>query len=102
MESMFEGFSVYFLKDLAQKVNRGMTENALKCKFNGGNYTFGYIIDENKHFQIDPINAPIVADIFVRYAKGEKVSDIVKIVARQGFQNAKRQRAVQQFHYALT
>ena len=41
MESMFEGFSVYFLKDLAQKVNRGMTENAIKCKFNGGNYTFG-------------------------------------------------------------
>ena len=29
MESIFEGFSVYYLKDLSMKVSRGMTENAL-------------------------------------------------------------------------
>ena len=29
MESMFEGWSAYFVKDLAQKVNRGMTQNLL-------------------------------------------------------------------------
>lgn len=36
MESIFEGFSVYYIKDLSMKVSRGMTENALKCKYNGG------------------------------------------------------------------
>ena len=41
MESIFEGFSVYYLKDLSMKVSRGMTENALKGKFNGGSVTFG-------------------------------------------------------------
>jgi site-specific DNA recombinase len=59
MESIFEGFSVYYIKDLSAKVSRGMTENALKCKYNGGARTFGYIIDEDKHFQPDPVNALI-------------------------------------------
>lgn len=41
MESVLEGYAEYFSADLAEKVNRGMTENALKCKFNGGNPTDG-------------------------------------------------------------
>ena len=66
MESIFEGFSVYYIKDLSMKVSRGMTENVLNGKFNGGALTFGYRIDENKHFQPDPEKAPIVQDIFIR------------------------------------
>ena len=81
MESIFEGFSVYYIKDLSLKVSRGMTENALKSKFNGGNPTFGYIIDENKHFQPDTKNALIVADIFMRYAGGESMKSIVSTLA---------------------
>ena len=86
MESIFEGFSVYYIKDLAQKINRGMTENALKCKFNGGNITFGYKIVE-QYFQKHPETAPIVADIFTRYASGEKTKSIcenVKIPNKKG------------------
>jgi len=45
MESVFEGISVYYIKDLAQKTSRGMTENAIKGKFNGGTLTFGYTIE---------------------------------------------------------
>ena len=41
MESIFEGFSAYYIKDLSMKVSRGMTENTLKGKYNGGNPTFG-------------------------------------------------------------
>ena len=78
MESIFEGFSVYYLKDLSVKVSRGMTENALKGKFNGGNPTFGYTIDAEKRFQIDPATAPIVAEIFTRYSDGEPVKSIVE------------------------
>ena len=84
MESIFEGFSVYYLKDLAMKVNRGMTENALKCKFNGGTPTFGYIIDENRHFQPDPVNALIVADVFRRFAGGESAKSILATLKEQG------------------
>ena len=56
MESIFEGFSVYYIKDLSLKVSRGMTENVLNKKFNGGVITYGYRIDENRHFS--PIQTP--------------------------------------------
>ena len=46
LESVLEGFAECFSLDLAEKVNRGLTENALKCKFNGGNPTIGYVIDQ--------------------------------------------------------
>ena len=77
MESVFEGISVYYIKDLAQKTSRGMTENAIKGKFNGGTLTFGYMIDENHHFQLDPVNAPIVLDVFTRYSEGETIRSIL-------------------------
>ena len=77
MESVFEGISVYYIKDLAQKTSRGMTENAIKGKFNGGTLTFGYTIDENHHFQLDPVNAPIVLDVFTRYSEGETIRSII-------------------------
>ena len=77
MESIFEGFSAYYIKDLSMKVSRGMTENTLKGKFNGGSLTFGYIIDDNKNFQPDPTKALIVADIFRRYASGETIKSIL-------------------------
>ena len=77
MESVFEGISVYYIKDLAQKTSREMTENAIKGKFNGGTLTFGYTIDENHHFQLDPVNAPIVLDVFTRYSEGETIRSIL-------------------------
>jgi DNA invertase Pin-like site-specific DNA recombinase len=84
MESIFEGFSVYYLKDLSVKVSRGMTENTLKSKFNGGSLTFGYTIDADKHFQIDSLTAPIVADVFTRYADGETVKSIIETLRNSG------------------
>ena len=87
MESIFEGFSVYYIKDLSMKVSRGMTENVLNGKFNGGSLTFGYRIDENKHFQPDPIQAPIVQDIFIRYAGGEGAKSILNSLIAQGVTN---------------
>ena len=68
----------YYSADLAEKVSRGMTENALKCRFNGGNIPFGYMIDEEQHYQPDPEKAPLVIEMFRRYAGGESITDIVE------------------------
>ena len=35
LESLLEGMAEYYSVELAEKVTRGMMENALKCKFNG-------------------------------------------------------------------
>ena len=42
LESVLEGMAEYYSADLSEKVIRGLTENAMKCKFNGGPITFGF------------------------------------------------------------
>ncbi|MGN1136798.1 MAG: recombinase family protein [Oscillospiraceae bacterium] len=91
MESIFEGFSEYYVKDLELKTSRGMTENAIKGKFNGGSVTFGYIIGEDKQFRTDPVNASIVTDIFTRYADGEPIRSIVDDLNSKGIKNKGRE-----------
>ena len=54
-----------------------MTDNALKCKFNGGTMPIGYVIDAEQHFQIDPLTAPFVLEAFKRYDGGETISSIM-------------------------
>ena len=67
-----------------------MTENALKCRFNGGNgMPYGYTVDEEKHFQIDPLKAPVVAEIFERYAHGESIAEIVHSLNARGLKTQK-------------
>lgn len=87
LESMLEGYAEYYSAELSQKVSRGMTENVLNCKFNGGALTFGYIIDNDRHFQPDAETSPIVKDIFERYANGENTKSILNSLLIQGFKN---------------
>ena len=36
LESVLEGMSEYYSRNLSREVKKGMRDNALKCKFNGG------------------------------------------------------------------
>ena len=76
LESVLEGIAEYYSAELSEKVVRGLTENALKCKYNGGTLPIGYTVDENQFFQIDPVAAPAVLDAFKKYAKGATMQEI--------------------------
>ena len=76
LESMLEGMAEYYSAELSEKVIRGHTENALKCKYNGGTPTFGYLINKSKHYETDPHTAPVVLEIFQRYDRGETMKQI--------------------------
>lgn len=89
LESVLEGMAEYYSADLAEKVTRGMTENALKCRFNGGTIPYGFCIDDEQHYQIDPVQAPLVLEMFRRYAGGETMSDIVEDLNARGIRTAK-------------
>lgn len=54
LESVLEGFAEYYSADLAEKVTRGLTENALKGKCNGGTRPVGYVVDENSTSRSTP------------------------------------------------
>lgn len=87
MEAIFEGFSEYYVKELSVKTVRGMSENLIQNKSNGGSPTWGYIIDENKHFTIDPINAPIVKEIFENYSEGKTIREILDMLNAKNVTN---------------
>ena len=61
-----------------------MTENALKCKFNGGSMPIGYVIDEKQHFQIDPLTAPFVLEAFKRYIEGATMKELIDFFNEKG------------------
>ncbi len=84
IESLLEGYAEYYSAELSVKVIRGMTENALKCKFNGGSVPVGYYIDENNQYQIDVITAPYVKDAFVMYASNFSMKEIAEYLKDKG------------------
>ena len=89
LESVLEGMAEYYSKELGEKTLRSMTENALKCKYNGGSKPLGYIIDEEKHYQIDPNYAPIIKEIFNMYAEGVTLKEMEIILKNKGVVNQK-------------
>lgn len=88
LESVLEGFAEYYSAELSEKVIRGMTENALKCQYNGGGIAVGYKIDEDKHYQIDEYVAPLLQEAFTMYVGGVKVPEIVKFLNDKGVKSS--------------
>ena len=74
----------YYSAELSEKVIRGHTENALKSKYNGGTPTFGYVIDKDMQYQIDPRTAPAVLEMFTMYDKGATMKEIVAYMSERG------------------
>ena len=85
LESMLEGMAEYYSAELSEKVIRGHTENALKSKYNGGTPTFGYVIDKDKYYQIDPHTAPVVLESYIRYDQGATMKEVMEYMAENGF-----------------
>ena len=69
-----------------------MTDNALKCKFNGGTIPYGYSIDDQQHYHINPVQAPLVLELFRRYAGGESMTDIVEDLNARGLRTTRGNR----------
>ena len=88
LEAVLEGFAEYYSADLSEKVSRGMTENALKCKYNGGILPIGFFIDQEGRYQIDPLTAPFVLEAYKQYADGATMKEILKYLNEHNIKNA--------------
>ena len=89
LESLLEGMAEYYSAELAEKVTRGLTENALKCKYNGGTLPIGYTTDENQFYIIDSLTAPAVLDAFKHYAEGSTMQEITDELNLKGIRTKK-------------
>ena len=77
LESLLEGYAEYYSVELAEKVKRGLTENALKGIWNGGTVPFGYVINkEIQKLEIDPVAAEVVREIYAMAYDGKTVKEI--------------------------
>lgn len=89
LESLLEGMAEYYSANLSQNIRRGQRENALEGKFIGGTIPLGYKLDADKRFIIDAEKAPIVREIFERYAAGESVVTICDDLNERGHLTAR-------------
>ena len=84
LESVLEGMAEYYSVELAEKISRGMTDNVINGKFNGGVVTYGYYIDSDKRFQIEPSEADVVIRIFKEYDFGMTMKHIALKLNSEG------------------
>lgn len=87
LESVLEGMAEYYSVELAQKVTRGMTENALEGKWPGGKLPLGYDLDEEKHLIINASEATLVKRIYKLYREGNRVTTIIKLLNDNKYRN---------------
>lgn len=84
LESVLDGLAEYYSVDLSEKVARGMTENVINGKSNGGVPTFGYVTKDGK-ITIDEHDANIVREIFKLYTTTSVTSHgLVKVLKEKG------------------
>ena len=87
LESVLEGMAEYYSAELAEKVIRGQTENALSCRFNGGTVPIGFKINEERKFEIDTETAPYVLEAFKKYEEGITMQEIADDLNAKGVRN---------------
>ena len=84
IESIIHGTNASYSVELAEKVKRNMDLNADKCLSNGGTTPLGYKLERinpkeeksKKRIIINEETAPIVQEIFAKYASGWRIKDI--------------------------
>lgn len=79
LTSVIEAMDEYYVLDLKEKVTRGMTENALEGKFNGGIIPFGFKKNEDSTLAINEDEASLVRLIFNLYLN--ETQSIPKLLA---------------------
>lgn len=90
LQSVIEGYNEYYSKNLAREVMKGLKENALASKFNGGVPPLGYDINkETLKYKINNFEAEAVKLIFKMYLQGEGYTSIINELNRRGFKTKK-------------
>lgn len=88
LESVLEGYAEYYSAELSQKVRRGMTDNLLEKKWNGGMVPFGYKTDADGHLVPNPLTADAVPIIYSKFINGCSRATISRYLNEQGYKTS--------------
>lgn len=99
LESLLEGMSEYYSKNLARETMKGLMENAYSCRHNGGKPPLGYDVDPVTHqYIINPDEAEAVRNIYKMYLAGKGYAEIVKYLNAHNYRTKVRQCLLPQQH----
>lgn len=87
LESIYEGMSEYYSKNLSREVLKGKKEAALNCQHNGGIPPYGYTVDKDMHYVIVPEEAKIIQTIFEKAELGLSHAAITRYLNDRGLKN---------------
>ena len=95
--TLLMAYDQYFSDELTQKVNRGLSINAEKGLSNGGATPLGYRLEKinpadeksKKKYALNEETAPIVREVFTKYANGESIKEICDSLNARQLKSAK-------------
>lgn len=86
LESVLEGMSEYYSKNLAREVMKGMRESAMACRYVGGWISYGFQVDKDTHkYVIDEYEAEAVRIMFRDVANGCGYNVVLKKLNTMGY-----------------
>lgn len=91
LEGMLEATAEWYSRQLSENVTRGMTDNALKCLYNGTK-VLGYLRGSDGHYAINPDEAAIVRYIFDQYSSGVSAVRICADLNARGLTSSRGKR----------
>lgn len=91
LESVLEGMAEYYSKNLSREVKKGLNENALAGKHNGGVPPLGFDVTPSQGYKINAVEAKAVELIFSLYADGYGYNLICDELNQQGFRTKRGQ-----------
>lgn len=89
IEGVLESMAEYYSAELSQKIKRGISISASKCKYFGGSVSLGYKVDEQKNFLVNEETAPIVKQMFQMLASGYNYAQIARYMNERGIPTAR-------------
>lgn len=84
LESVLEGMSEYYSKNLSRETKKGMKVAGSKGRILG-TIPYGYVADGDNRFKVVEEEAELVRFMFSEYAKGVQLQTIVREVREKGY-----------------
>lgn len=89
IEGVLESMAEYYSAELSQKIKRGISVSASKCKYFGGSIPIGYKVDEQKNFIIDKETAPLVKTMFQMLVSGKTYAELIRYLNERGVKTSR-------------
>ena len=83
IEKIYEGLAAVESVKTSMRTRRGMEGNALKCRANGVRL-YGYTVDDEGRFAIDPGPADVVREAFAMRCQGQPVRAVAEMMRGRG------------------